>query len=120
MTADMNAWGKVVREAVAGLADEAVQRRSWFGLGPEVSSPDEAFNQFFGDAAIEEFLKLPENGLNQQQHDACAALVEMMETLSKYTPQSISSDTLIDDPRWVAIRAQAAQVSRLLSLEQRP
>jgi hypothetical protein len=65
MSVDLEAWRKVVEQVVSAIADE--NRRAWFGVGPEVSGPDEAFNQFFGDAAVEEFLNRDDAKLNDLQ-----------------------------------------------------
>ena len=99
---------------MAGIADEELQRRSWFGMGPEQSSPEEDFCQFFGDAAIEEFLNHDKNGLNDRQLRAGRFLLKMMKELSSQTPSTIEPSFLIDDPRWIRIRAAAARFSVLL------
>ena len=67
MAVELKAWRKVVEEVVAGIADEALQRRAWFGVGPEELSPDEEFCQFFDDAAIEEFLDRGGTGMNKNK-----------------------------------------------------
>lgn len=117
MPVDLKAWRKVVEQTVGGIADESLQRRSWFGLGPEVSSPDEEFNQLFGDAAIEEFLQRDDNGLNDLQAEAGRHLVKLMNDLLRQTPQHIEPDDLIDDPRWQRIREAAARFSALLEVD---
>lgn len=76
LPSEMAAWRKVVQQVVSGIADEETQRRAWFGVGREESSPDEDFNQFFGDAAIEEFLARKDNELNPQQLEAGRRLLE--------------------------------------------
>jgi hypothetical protein len=114
MSVDLHAWRKVVEDVVAGLADEALQKRSWFGAGPEESSPDEEFNMFFDDAAVEQFLDRSDNGLSQPQQDAGKRLAELMRALSDETPDHIDPSELIDDPRWKNIRAAANRFSELL------
>jgi len=112
---DLNAWRSVVRQVVMAISDEKFQRRAWFGVGPEVSSPDEEFCKFFGDAAIEDFLKRSDNGLNKQQLDAGKHLLTLMRKLSDETPNHIQPSSLIDDPRWQEVREAAAQFSTLLA-----
>lgn len=111
---DVGAWRRMVEGVVRSIADDAMQRRAWFGIGPEVSSPDEAFCQFFDDAAIEEFLARGDNGLTEIQVAAGVKLMEMMDKLSRETPKSIRPEDLIDDPRWERIRVAADEFSRLL------
>ena len=114
MAIDVKAWRRVVEQTVDGLADEAMQRRAWFGLGPEESSPDEEFCMFFGDAAIEEFLEREDTGLTANQLEAGHHLVTLMRKLSDGTPDHIKPADLIDDPRWQKVRQAAARFHKLL------
>ena len=115
MSIDLNAWRKVVRQVVLAISDENLQRRAWFGFGPEVSSPDEVFCQLFGDAAIEDFLKRGDTGLSDQQLDAGKYLLTLMRKLSDETPSHIQPASLIDDPRWREVREAAARFSTILA-----
>lgn len=114
MAVDLKAWRKAVEQVVGGVADEALQRRAWFGIGPEESSPDEEFCQFFDDAAIEEFLDRDDTGLNERQIKSGRHLVKLMRQLSDHTPNHINPADLIDDPRWQEIREAAARFHQLL------
>jgi hypothetical protein len=114
MTVDLSAWRTVLKQVVGAIADENLQRRAWFGIGPEESTPDEDICQFFGDAAIEEFLDRNDTGLNKQQLEAGRHLLELMRQLSDQTPDHIDPDDLIDDPRWQKIREAAARFYTLL------
>jgi len=115
MSSHVAAWRKVVEQVVRAIANEDLQRRAWFGAGPEEDSPDEMLNQFFGDAAIEEFLVSKDNGLDNLQSQLGMNLLKLMKELSKQTPQHIEPSDLIDDPRWRKIREAAAQFSAVLS-----
>jgi len=114
MPVNLDTWRRLIERVVGGLADEALQRRAWFGIGPEESSPDEEFCMFFDDAAIEEFLERDDNGLNDQQLQAGKHLVKLMNDLADQTPEHIEPENLIDDPRWEEIRMTAACFHRLL------
>src|SRR5260370_34495931 len=107
MSLDIDAWKNVVKQVVGGLADEDLQRRAWFGSGPEVSSPDDDFCAFFGDIAIEDFLDRDDAGLDKKQREAGRRLVSLMRDLSARTPQHIDPSELIDDPRWRQVREAA-------------
>jgi hypothetical protein len=114
MALDLDAWRRVLEDIVDSIADEELQRRSWFGLGPEIWSPDEAFNQFFGDAAVEEFLDRGDTGLTRRQVNSGRKLVALMQELSAATPEHIDPADLVDDPRWRRIRAAATRFRSLL------
>ncbi len=114
MAVDLKVWRKVVEDVVSGIADEALQRRAWFGVGPEESSPDEEFCQFFDDAAIEEFLDRGDTGMNEQQLKAGRHLTRLMRELSDQTPEHVDPADLIDDPQWQKIREAAARFHTLL------
>jgi hypothetical protein len=114
MALDLIAWRKLLEEVVDSIADEDLQRRAWFGRGPEVWSPDEAFCQFFGDAAIEELLDRNDSGLSEPQLRAGRDLMALMRELSDQTPEHIKPSDLIDDPRWRRIRKAAARFHKLL------
>src|SRR5215204_168034 len=114
MPVDLKSWRRVVEQTVAGIADEALQRRAWFGIGPEESSPDEEFCMFFDDAAIEEFLERDDTGLNEEQVEAGKHLVKLMGELADQTPEHVEPEDLIDDPRWQAIRKAAARFHKML------
>ena len=115
MPTDATSWRKVVEQVVGGLADESLQRRAWFGVGPEEDSPDEMFNQFFGDAAIEDFLRRDDTDLSEKQIQAGRCLVKLMNDLSDQTPEHIEPSELIDDPRWQRVRDAAARFLTALS-----
>lgn len=111
ITVNVTAWRRVVKGVVEGIVDEAMQRRAWFGAGPEIASPGEAVDQFFGDAAIEDFLARSDNGLDEAQTAAGRRLVALMEDLLKETkPEEwMDPDYMIANPRWKAIRAAASE-----------
>jgi hypothetical protein len=114
MTVDLSAWRKVVEEVVGAIADENLQRRAWFGIGPEETSPEEHICQFFGDAAIEDFLVRDDTGLSEQQLEAGRYLLHLMEELSSQTSVHIDPSDLIDDSRWKEIRRAATRFHQLL------
>ena len=112
MATDFDAWRAVVVGVVGGLADEASQRRSWFGIGTEISSPAEEFNYFFSDAAVDEFVE--QAMLDDPTRLAGRYLVKLMRRLSSETPDDIDPALMIDDPRWIEVRMAAADFLKLL------
>jgi hypothetical protein len=117
MAEDMTVWFGLVKNAVGWLADEDAQRRAWFGLGPEQSSPGETFNAFLDDASVEEYLKRDNTGLNLRQRKALTGLTKMMRKLSDATPKLIDKEigpAFIDDPRWKEVIKTAKETLALL------
>ena len=114
MAVDLQIWKTVLKQVVGAIADEDLQRRAWFGVGPEDSTPDEDICQFFGNAAIEEFLDRPDTGLNRVQLEPGRRLVKLIRQLSDEMPDHIKPDDLIDDPRWREIRKAATRFHKLM------
>jgi hypothetical protein len=104
---DQEAWRSVIIGAVRSLADESGQRRAWFGVGPEMGSPDEEVNQFLGDAAFAEYLDLADNGLDESQLAAGQRLLQQMRHFSESTPNILKPEDVIDDPKWKDVRHAA-------------
>jgi len=114
MPLDLKSWRKTIEQVVGGIADEALQRRAWFGIGPEESSPDEEFCMFFDDAAVPEFLERDDTGLNEEQVRAGKDLVKLMGELADQTSEHVEPKDLIDDPRWQEVRKAASRFHKLL------
>ena len=94
-------------EAVREIADDEFQRRVWLGAGPEVSSPDEAYNMLLDDFQFEAFLALADNGLSDTQREKGTALVA---SLKRYSPDGEALPSpidMIDDPKWEEVRGVA-------------
>ncbi len=108
MATDMNVWKKRVVDHIKKIADEAFQRKVWFGGGGGewVDSPDEHICKFY-DLLIEDILADAGNKLDEDQVLQLSILNSMMDNLVENTPSSIRPEDLIDDPRWVKIRKQA-------------
>jgi hypothetical protein len=85
--------------------------------GNEQSSPDENISQFFGDAAIDEFLSADSNRLSAEQADAGGKLRDLMRRCADETPSHLEAADVIDDPRWGRIRDAAGAF--LLSMSAR-
>ncbi len=114
MAVDLKNWRTVVKQVVGDLANESLQRRAWFGVGPEESSPDEDFCQFFGDAAVEEFLDRRDAGLSHEQREAGRYLLQLMREIAAQLPQHVEPASLIDDPRWEKVRKAAQRFHQLI------
>ena len=88
----MRSWLKVVEQVVGAIADEDLQRRAWFSVGPEASSPNEEIAQFSGDAAIEEFLSRNDAGLSELQVASGRHLIHLICQLREKTSREIAGE----------------------------
>ncbi|MFN3828410.1 MAG: hypothetical protein ACK4NR_12395 [Micavibrio sp.] len=110
MSVNMDLWFLNVWNSVDEIADEGFQRQAWFGIGDLIGSPSEAFNRFFSDAAMEDFIQRKDTGLNTQQLESLINLTKIMKELSNKTPVNIDTEiggAFVDDPRWVEVREEA-------------
>ncbi len=117
MFADENIWkiwrGRV-KQAVRGLADEAMQRRGWLGIGPEESSPTEDICQLVDDTDFEKYLDTANAGYTTKQVEAGKQLLIMIQQFPHKVRDKIKPEELINDPRWVKIRDAAKNFLTLL------
>ena len=56
-----------ILNVIKRVGDEEYQRRSWFGIGPEVSSPDEMICEVFDDRFVPEWLGEHQVHFTEQQ-----------------------------------------------------
>ena len=96
-------WVVNIYETLSRISDEEYQRRAWFGLGPEVSSPGDEFNNLFDDYNVELFLARPPVKLSSQARKHLIALISAMNDVD----EGYLYPSFIDDPRWIKIRKLA-------------
>ena len=109
-------WTALVKQAAANVADKAYQQRSWFGKGPEVSSPDELFCSMFDDLDFDGYLSSDKVSLTPLQRDCGERLRRAMNRYAERTGTSLSPSDVINDPEWDEVRMAAAEFVRTLSL----
>jgi len=115
MAADMRIWRRLVEDQVDDTANEDMQRRAWFGIGPEADSPDERFNKFLGDASVEDFLERSDTGFNEEQIQSLRYLTKLMRNLCNET-EDYPPPTFIDDHRWQKVIAAAKETKKILGI----
>ena len=101
-------WKKHVFDVVRQISDPDYQRRSWFGIGPEQSSPTEMFCMLFDDLLFEEFTKNNPAELSPAQIRAACVLIAAMDEFDGSSTSELSPSKVFDDHRWQRVR-QAAQ-----------
>ncbi|RYE10243.1 MAG: hypothetical protein EOP22_05830 [Hyphomicrobiales bacterium] len=109
MSEDIVLWRQILLGVVRDLSDEPLQRRSWFGIGPEESSPDEEIAQFYGNADFERFLDRDDAGLTVGQRRVGQRLLVLIDKYVDTTSFHRNPVDVIDDPRWKEIRTVAAE-----------
>jgi hypothetical protein len=107
-------WRQNACEIIGNIADEKFQRDAWFGKGRYISSPQEVFNQVFGDLAFEEFIASPEIGFNELQKAAASKLVEKMRYFEKLVDAELRPEQVVDHPVWQEVRQTAKRALDLL------
>jgi hypothetical protein len=110
-------WKMMIETVVRDIADSRFQEQAWFGLGPDVSSPDELYCQLFDDAMFDQFLDGNPAHLTASQLAAASALRLKMNEYQlddKPDPRKV-----IDSPGWEAIRCAAQNFLRTFTEENR-
>src|SRR5437868_6050092 len=110
---DFENWKKMIVEAATRISDRNYQQRSWFGQGPEISSPDELYNGFFDDSMIEKFLEAHGTSLTKAQRAAAHELIQKLNKYADETPEFPDPAKVIDDPAWQEIQHSALELVEL-------
>lgn len=67
---EINFSKKEILNVIKDIANEDYQRRAWFNIGPEVSSPDEDICILYDDYSFEEFLQNLSSPINNKEREA--------------------------------------------------
>ena len=97
-------WLNGIRHTIAEISSESLQARSWFGRGPEVSSPDEMYDHLYDDLAFHDYFALHGNELTDEQRNIWRGLDEALQKYSAETPTTLDPLTVFNDRRWHEIR----------------
>lgn len=101
--------------ALSNLSDRDLQIRSWTGIGPEVSSPFDAIDDFLA-TGFEEFIV--KNMKNLTSPDL-KILNGFMKRIKEYDEDESDIDhinRLIDSDNWIKIRDLAQQVEAVVRI----
>ena len=115
------AWIHKILEVLDEFASEEFQERVWRrGLGPEVSSYEEAMCRLFDDLRFSDLIDVEgrQIGLSEK---ALLALTNFRETILKFD-KKISEiprpEEVMDHPAWQSIRKAASRVECVLNGEE--
>lgn len=100
-------WSEKVHRLLINLSDRDYQLRSWMGLGPEISSPDELTNQLLDDLLFDEFVRchLPGRAQTVATH-----LIKKLIQAASQRDSTAAPSSIIDQPDWSVIRSLASKI----------
>lgn len=98
------------------ISDQEFQERIWLrGEGPEISSADELFCNFFDDINIEEVMKnYKKYEISNSQLNLLQKLYKLMREYSDNSPITLDPIVVLSDPKWQKIREFANEVYKEL------
>lgn len=102
-------WDQKIVQLFRDFADEDLQRRSWFGIGPEVSSPTEMCC-WLEDVYVEGWCLSNGPLIGELLSGMIADFVSEVELL----PEDISDWTIFASREWIKIRLMASVIRDLL------
>lgn len=100
---DFETWQQRILESLTQLSSRAYQLRSWFGDGPEVSSPDEMLCDLYDDCDFESFCVVYRHTLGPRVPELATELSDAVEELGEH----LEPRQMIQDHRWDRIRSLA-------------
>ena len=111
-------WTKCIISAVSNIADEAFQRKSWFGKDNMCSSPEEDVCTLLDDFTFDKFL---EENVNNLTPEELILGKELNESLMKY--KKLDKDPnpidILNDKGWDSIRVTAFKFLNILKNKQK-
>jgi hypothetical protein len=110
-------WKKLMIENLEELSSLEFQERVWRrGEGPEVSSYEEAVDQFFdvlmGAAEFNNHWRNLE--LTDCQWSSLKAFARMLDEFGNSVPDNSAPGQILDNPKWSNVRAKAQGVLKTL------
>ena len=102
-------WDKKIVQLFKDFSDEDFQRRSWFGIGPEVSSPVEMCC-WLEDLDLDGWRTLKEPLIGEQLSGMIGDFMSEVEHL----PENINDWTIFASREWIKIRLMASVIRDLL------
>ncbi len=114
---DTNSWKKAVMGAVREIADESYQKSAWFGVGEEISSPEEVYCTLFDDFIYDDFLDSVNVPITDKQRMLGRELRDAMNQYANSIDYLCDADKVYNDPKWNDIRILAKFFWEALSEE---
>lgn len=102
-------WDQKIIQLFADFADEDMQRRSWFGIGPEVSSPIEMCN-WPDDIFVEEWIDKNRKNLGIHLEEFMRDFLKDIDRLADLE----ESWSVFSSIEWIQVRLKASVVRDVL------
>lgn len=112
-----NDWIRLVLSAVSGFADPEYQERVWVrGVGPEVGSPIEDYENLYSSFSFEEFIAEGVRSLGLSKD--CVERLQRLDTvLRDYPLEKMMPEEILADPQWLSIVEGAKNAAQCLAEE---
>jgi hypothetical protein len=107
-------WRVLIAGSLRRLADIEFQRVAWFGKHRQHTSPEEQIWQLIDAFGFEDFIRSPEINLSGAQEVPAFDLLARLERYGGCRGARLNPYKVINDPEWVAIRADARRVQSVL------
>ena len=107
---DTKTWDTNIINLFIAFADEAFQRRSWFGIGPEVSSPSEMCN-WLDDFELVFWLEMRKEVLNSHLVTYMEDFIRNIDSLPNGQDNAWSEFYSIE---WIKLRLKASVIRDML------
>jgi hypothetical protein len=101
-------------EAIQGLADASLQRRSWFGHGPEVTSPAESIDDAFS-AGFDTYFEINRKRMTDEEAAGFVALLDVVKTCEVGESDLQEMEDTFQSVDWQQIRALAARALLIMT-----
>ena len=116
--AKIRAWKIALRGVVSSFADEVFQRRIFDGVGPEISSLREMYEDLFGSLALREYLERTDIGVSEECVNIGRNLVARLDDFKiKYKVfTDIPKLEMLETNDWKEIRTLAVDFEKTLRI----
>ena len=100
-------WIRQILRVVGEIASRDFQERAWFGIGPEISSPNEIYNSLFDDSTFDLFFEKYAVTLTPRQIKVWNDLKKSLEDYEQDSDKLNDARRVFDDPEWQQVRGAA-------------
>lgn len=105
-------WNRRIIELFTDFSDVEYQRRSWFGIGPEVSSPIEMYCQI-DDLDVESWIEKNREVLSSFTIEC---IEYFLNAVAKTETKNEPWEAFISD-EWISLRLQSSVIKELISAD---
>jgi hypothetical protein len=107
---DVNSWKRCILDVVHEIADKSYQEQAWFGIGDQISSPEEVYCELFDDYIYDDFLMSSDIDMTDQQRMLGFQLKKIMDEYADSVDYLSDPKRVYDDPKWNDVREAARRL----------